>query len=280
MAENPELRLNLPQISSVPKLDLTVEQPLSMLTEDSIPLSAGSDSVGEISMLPSNSQFSRGKVETGNGFSIGNRSVRTPQSLGLELQTSPPEITSLTQPDVALLKIARNLLLTRTRDAIDIVFIIDASKSMRNDIDAVRKHLTQMTDLLKVKGLDFTVGVVTFRDGTTFPLLGWDFQVTPQTTSIQQIKETLNNISCRGGEKASNALVRAADKVKFRGNAERRFILVTDEYVSGSYSTKQVVTKMKSAKISVDVIGRAERFQEVLAEATGGIWLPISSLKE
>ena len=51
MAENPELRLNLPQISSVPKLDLTVEQPLSMLTEDSIPLSAGSDSVGEISML-------------------------------------------------------------------------------------------------------------------------------------------------------------------------------------------------------------------------------------
>ena len=137
-----------------------------------------------------------------------------------------------------------------------------------------------MTDLLKAAELDFTVGLVAFRDGTSFSLLGWDFQVTPQTTSIQEIKKKLAAIHCRGGEKALDALVQAAVEVKFRRGAERRFILVTDEYVSGSYSPKKVLRKLKSEKISVNVIGRDEPFQKLLVQSTGGLWIPISRLKK
>ena len=92
---------------------------------------------------------------------------------------------------MALIKIGHHLLKTRKGDTVDIVFVIDASKSMRNDIDAVRNHLNQMTDLLESADLDFTVGLVAFRDGTSFSLLGWDFQVTAQTKSIQEIKKKL-----------------------------------------------------------------------------------------
>ena len=217
---------------------------------------------------------------SGSGLVRGNEGAQTRVSLGLENQTTLSDVSRLTQPDVALIKIGHHLLKTRKGDTLDIVFVIDASKSMRNDIDAVRNHLNQMTDLLNSAELDFTVGLVAFRDGTSFSLLGWDFQVTPQTTSIQEIKKKLAAIHCRGGEKALDALVQAAAKVKFRRGAERRFILVTDEYVSGSYSPKRVLRKLKSEKISVNVIGRDEPFQKMLVQGTGGLWIPISSLRE
>ena len=270
-----------PQIAAATSHNLTDKQSFSMLTEESIPLATIATPVNNTSFSQSNRGLTQGRGGwSGSGFVRGNKEARTRVSLGLENQTTLSEVSHLTQPDVALIKIGHHLLKTRKGDTLDIVFVIDASKSMRNDIDAVRNHLNQMTDLLESAELDFTVGLVAFRDGTSFSLLGWDFQVTPQTTSIKEIKRKLAAIHCRGGEKALDALVQAAAKVKFRKGAERRFILVTDEYVSGSYSPKKVLRKLKSEKISVNVIGRDEPFQKLLVQGTGGLWIPISSLRE
>ncbi len=275
-----------PQITASTSRNLPDEQSFSMLTEESIPLeaasaSSGDTSIGDASFEPSNRGVFQGKEGwPGGGLVRGNKVDQPRVSLGLETETMLSEVSHLTQPEVALVKIGRHLLKTRKNDTLDIVFVIDASKSMRNDIDAVRNHLNQMTDLLKAAELDFTVGLVAFRDGTSFSLLGWDFQVTPQTTSIQEIKKKLNGIHCRGGEKALDALVQAAAEVKFRRGAERRFILVTDEYVSGSASPNKVLRKLKSGKISINIIGRDEPFQKLLARGTGGLWIPIASLKD
>ena len=281
IASNPVLTPPRPQITPSTSRHVPAEQSFSMLTEESIPLAAAHASVNDASVEPANRGASQGTGKwSGNGLMNDNRIARTRVSLGLEAQTMLAEVSPLTQPDVALVKIGRHLLKTRDSDTLDIVFLIDASKSMRNDIDAVRNHLNQMTDLLEAAELDFTVGLVAFRDGTSFSLLGWDFQVTHQTTSIQEIKKKLAAIHCRGGEKALDALVQAAVEVKFRRGAERRFILVTDEYVSGSYSPKKVLRKLKSEKISVNIIGRDEPFQKLLVQSTGGLWIPISRLKK
>ena len=278
---NPLISPPRPQITPSISRHVPAEQSFSMLTEKSIPLAAAHASVNDASVEPANRGASQEKGKwSGNGLMNDNRIARTRVSLGLEAQTMLSEVSPLTQPDMALVKIGRYLLETRDSDTLDIVFLIDASKSMRNDIDAVRNHLNQMTDLLKAAELDFTVGLVAFRDGTSFSLLGWDFQITPQTTSIQEIKKKLAAIHCRGGEKALDALVQAAVEVKFRRGAERRFILVTDEYVSGSYSPKKVLRKLKSEKISVNIIGRDEPFQKLLVQSTGGLWIPISRLKK
>ena len=280
IANNLVLHPPRPQISTATTRNRPDAQSFSMLTEESIPLSTAHTPVGDASFEPSSRGLSQGDGWRGNGLARGSGGVQRRVSLGLENQTRLSEVSHLTQPDVALVKIGHHLLKTRRGDTLDIVFVIDASKSMRNDIDAVRNHLNQMTDLLKTADLDFTVGLVAFRDGTSFSLLGWDFQVTPQTTSIQEIRKKLASIHCRGGEKALDALVQAAAKVKFRRGAERRFILVTDEYVSGSYSPKKVLRKLKSEKISVNIIGRDEPFQKLLVQGTGGLWIPISSLRE
>ncbi len=278
---NPVLSPPRPKIATTTSRNVPGAQSFSMLTEESIPLASAHTSIGDAAFAPSSRGASRGKEGWfGNGLVNDSRIARPRASLGLETETMPSDINHLTQLDVALVKIGRHLLKTRNSDALDIVFVIDASKSMRNDIDAVRNHLNQMTDLLETAGIDFTVGLVAFRDGTSFSLLGWDFQVTPQTTSIQELKRKLAAIHCRGGEKALDALVQATAEVKFRRRAERRFVLVTDEYVSGSYSPKTVLKKLKAEKISVSIIGRDEPFQKLLAQNTRGLWIPISSLKQ
>ena len=187
-------------------------------------------------------------------------------------------LEGLTLPELALTKIGKHILTNRSTDLVDIVFVVDGSGSMKNDIDAVREHLNKMTDLFEGAGMDFTIGVVAFRAGTGYGLLGLDFEVIPQTRSISQVKKVLAQLKFRGDENGLDALIRAADEVEFRRAAEIHFIFVTDEYVSGAYSSMDVVMKMKTSRIKVDVIGRDEPFQKFIAKSTGGLWLPISSL--
>ncbi len=188
------------------------------------------------------------------------------------------DLKALTLPDLALTKVGKHIVANRSTDLVDVVFVVDGSGSMKNDVDAVREHLNTMTDLFDNAGIDFTIGVVAFRSGTGYGLLGLDFEVIPQTRSISQIKKALAQLRFRGDEKGLDALIRAADEVVFRHGAEIHFIFVTDEYVSGAYSSIDVMMKMKTAKIKVDVIGRDEPFQKFIAKSTGGLWLPISSL--
>ena len=190
-----------------------------------------------------------------------------------------PDISTLPMPNVILARIGQHVLANRTADLVDIVFIIDGSGSMKDNINAVRNHLSQMTKLFDDAELDFTLGIVIFRDNTGYNLLGWDFELVPQTRSVSQIKRLLGQVKCRGGEKALDALMRAADEVTVRRNTDVHFILITDEYVSGNYSAKDVLIKMTNAKIKVDVIGRDEPFQKFITRLTGGLFLPISSLE-
>jgi len=187
-------------------------------------------------------------------------------------------VAPLSMPPTALEKIARRLLAHERSKRVDIVFVLDVSQSMQDNIYAVVKHLSRMTDILQKGGLDFTVGVVTFRHGSIYSLLGWDLNIYPQTTDIEKIKEILRSIKCRGGEKTLDALIQASSSVKFRPNAEKHFILVTDEYVSGSYSGVKVLRQISKLKIKVDILGVDEPFQKILARRTGGMWQPISSL--
>ena len=196
------------------------------------------------------------------------------QSFKPPVDDTLPSVSELALPTAILTRIGQHIVANRTTDIVDIVFIIDASGSMKDNINAVRNHLNRMTDLFHSAELDFTLGIVVFREN----MFGWDFDIIPQTRSVAQIKRSLTQVKCRGGEKAIDALIRAADEVAFRKDADVHFILITDEYVSGNYSARDVLTKMSETKIKVDVIGLDEPFQRFITRSTGGLWLPISSL--
>ncbi len=185
-----------------------------------------------------------------------------------------PQVSDLPLPHVILARIGQHIVANRSSDNVDITFVIDGSGSMKDNINAVRSHLNRMTELFDEAEIDFTLGIIVFRD----KMFGVDFEIFPQTRSVPQTKRLLAQVKCQGGEKALDALIRAADEVDFRQNADVHFILITDEYVSGNYSAKDVLNKISRVKIKVDVIGRDEPFQKFIASSTGGLWLPISSL--
>ena len=180
----------------------------------------------------------------------------------------------------ALEEIAQHVVKVRKSHKVDIVFIIDTSESMQNDIDAVRRHLNRMIDRFEVVGLDFTLGVVRFHHSLVYEWLGMDITISPQTSNVEEVREILRSIDVSGGERALDALMEAIKKVEFRPGADRHFLLVTDEYVQGTYPVPEVLKAAKRAKITIDVLGKNEVFQKTIAEQTGGIWTSITKFRE
>ena len=151
---------------------------------------------------------------------------------------------------------------------IDIVFLLDASGSMEDNIQAVGNHLKDMVKIFQEHQIDFTMGVVKFKYTTL---------IFEQTKDYNKFERLLQNMECGGSERALHAIVKSLQRVNFRPNVRRRFILVTDEGFEGdrSYKITEVIAYSQQAGITVDVIGIQDKFHKYLAQQTGGLWFPI-----
>ena len=151
---------------------------------------------------------------------------------------------------------------------IDIVFLLDASGSMEDNIQAVGDHLKDMVKIFQEHQIDFTMGIVKFK---------YTALIFEQTKDYKKFERLLQNMECGGSERALHAIVKSLQRVNFRPNVRRRFILVTDESFQGdrSYKITQVIAYSQQAEITVDVIGIQDKFHKYLAKQTGGLWFPI-----
>lgn len=243
------------------------------------PIGTGSSAIGASSQGHGKSDRpggGRGGHGTGGLTSISVGEMPTDAvAVGLDLQIYPEADIPFIK---ALEEIAQHVVKIRKSHKVDITFIIDTSESMKNDIDAVRRHLNRMIDRFELAGVDFTLGVVRFHHSMVYEWLGMDITISPQTSNVDEIREILRSIDVSGGERALDALMKSISKVKFRPGADRHFILVTDEYVQGTYPVPEVLKAAKRAKITIDVLGRDEVFQRTIAEQTGGIWTSIKKV--
>jgi len=243
------------------------------------PIGTGSSAIGASSQGRGKSDRSgsgRGGHSTGGITSIFDGKMSTDAaSVGVDLQI-------YAEADIPFIKaleeIAQHVVKITKSHKVDIAFIIDTSESMQNDIDAVRRHLNRMIDRFELAGVDFTLGVVRFHHSMVYEWLGMDITISPQTSNVDEVREILRSIEVSGGERALDALMQSISKVEFRPGADRHFILVTDEYVQGTYPVPEVLKAAKRAKITIDVIGRDEVFQRTIAEQTGGIWTSIKKV--
>lgn len=151
--------------------------------------------------------------------------------------------------------------------AVDVVFLLDVSGSMDNNIRAVAAHLVQMMAYLQERGYDATFGVVRFKVTT--------IRIFPQTRDAERLRRLLESFQVGGDEYALDALEKAARKVQFREGVERRFILITDEPLKGTVSFEAVLSLLRAERIVVDVVGLNDTLHRQLASQTGGTWHPI-----
>jgi len=171
----------------------------------------------------------------------------------------------------ALEGIAESVANGKTETAVDLVFLLDISGSMIDNIRAVGRQLNRMVTVFEEKAVDFTLGIVIFR------YLEDDTIIHPQTRDSERYKRLLTShvVAAAGDERAHNAIIKTIRRVDFREGANRRFVLVTDEASKGSYSLPEVLTQCLKHYITVDVIGINHTTHRALTVKTGGLWFPI-----
>ena len=137
----------------------------------------------------------------------------------------------------------------------DIIFVLDVTGSMSDEIDGVVNNISEFADSLSAQGVDFRLGMVTFLDVIENI---YDF-----TSDVQLFQQYLDDQYAHGGgdmpENSLEALMTAC-QFEFRPNAHRVFVWITDAayHINNSYTqlTPQiVVNEMLSHSIVPHGIG-------------------------
>jgi len=123
-------------------------------------------------------------------------------------------------------------------DPIDLVFVIDTTRSMRDDIDAAKAAAVEIINTVRQTSSDFRVGIVTYRDFPTEPFgEPGDFvsrTVLPLTNDANSAIAGIRSISVGGGgddpEAVYSALFHALNTQQglgmWRANPVQRFIIL------------------------------------------------------
>ena len=245
-----------------PKMNVQVAR-LDM-PESSLPSTAaeGLQGIGSDNLSrPASASYSAGKRPT-SGKIIPRRPVSA-----RPIKLVKPEKKS-DGMDNALLSIAEHLADLNETGKEELVFLIDASGSMEKYITAVANYLTRMANVLLETGIDYTFGVLTFNRINRKNQI----EIFAQTKDLDKCKRFLRTIKCDGAERALDAIAQGVSEIKFRKDANRTFVLVTNEKITGKYSVDEIIQQSKKSATTVNVIGIDDQKHKTLAEKTGGLW--------
>ena len=176
----------------------------------------------------------------------------------------------------ALKQIADHIINTREVDKVNVVFVVDTSASMRNNIQQVAKNLYSMSDAFDLANLEYHFGMSEF----SVRRQGQEVRVRTLRPDVGMLRREMQSVRMSGDEHALDALIDTLSYIEFHADAAKHVILVTDEPAttrmkkSGAYTTMttRVMDNYKLEEISINVLGHPEPFQQQLAEITGGLW--------
>ena len=167
-------------------------------------------------------------------------------------------------------KLAQEIVETSEGGPIDVVFVIDASGSMGDNIRSVIEHLKEMVDIYKASKINYALGVTEFwasRDGNRI-------KVVQLTRSFTEYKRTLQEITTHNDENALDAVVQTVKELRFRPTSKKHFILVTDEPLTSreGLEVTDAIAHCREFGVYVNVLGLPLDEHQMLATETGGKW--------
>ncbi|MCE2402892.1 VWA domain-containing protein [Candidatus Poribacteria bacterium] len=179
----------------------------------------------------------------------------------------------------ALKQIADHIIATRTLDKVNVVFVLDTSASMGDNIQQVAENLFSMTDAFDLVNLEYHLGMSEFsvREG------GQELETRSLAPDVGYLRRRMQKVKLSGDENALDALIDTLNFMDFHADADKHLILVTDEPATtsmreeGASETVQakVIDQSQIEDIHVNVLGFPEPFQQELATTTGGVWQQI-----
>ena len=189
-----------------------------------------------------------------------------------ELHTPKPSLPFI--PFGTVMKdLANAIAETSEGGPIDVVFIIDASGSMADNIVAVAEHLTDMIDVYRSSDIDYALGLTHFSAGNKKNIV----RVFQLTKKLSVYKRNLYAIVPGGDENALDAIEQTVEQMRFRAASKKHFILVTDEPLTSlkNLTFRDSITLCREFGIYVNVLGIHNFEHTELAKDTEGKWHPI-----
>jgi Mg-chelatase subunit ChlD len=159
--------------------------------------------------------------------------------------------------------------ITGKADKIDVVFVIDCSGSMSDDINKVRTYVGEFCDSLKVQGYDYRLGLVFFSDNVHL--------MTDLTTDLNAFRNYLATVNLYGGRENSLGAIYKGTELSFRPDSKRTMIWITDENYPVApeinLTVQDVVNRLLLYNITVHSISLVElksAWSDPIIEPTGG----------
>lgn len=178
-----------------------------------------------------------------------------------------------------LRRIADHIIVTRQKNKVNVVFVLDTSASMRDNIQQVADHLYTMTDAYTDINLEYYLGMLEFsvKQG------GQSVKTKPLMPDVALLRHRMKNVQLSGDEHALDALMVTLSYIQFHSDADKHLVLVTDEPATTSWRKAGAIKEMRnkvldnyaSQDIHINVLGHTDSFQQRLAEATDGLWQEI-----
>lgn len=179
----------------------------------------------------------------------------------------------------ALKEIANHIVASRTLDKVNVVFVLDTSASMHDNIQQVAKNLYTMADAFDLANLEYHFGMSEFSVRRE----GQELKTKALMPDVGLLKKRMQGVRLSGDENALDALLGTVNFIDFHADADKHLILVTDEPATTSLRTEnstqtqreKVIDEAQFQEIRVNILGFAEPYQQKLAEVTGGVWQQI-----
>ncbi len=153
------------------------------------------------------------------------------------------------------------------KDNLDLVFAIDATGSMKNDIDKLKTDMYPLLEELFGGSSGTRIGLLFYRDyGDTFKYMDLPVKVYPFTSNFTSFSKNLNSIRIYGKEGGDipeavyEAMYASCEFYSWRTTAQKKIILIGDAEPhptprgSGKYSKDYVMKIADSRKIKIHSI--------------------------
>ena len=121
----------------------------------------------------------------------------------------------------ALRHIADHIIDTRTRDQVDVVFVLDTSASMRDNTQQVADNLFSMTDAFDEINIEYFLGMTEFSVRHEGQVL----KRRPLVPDVGMLRHQMRNIRLSGDEHALDAMMDTFNSMEFRSNADKFLVL-------------------------------------------------------
>ena len=179
----------------------------------------------------------------------------------------------------ALKRIADHIISTRETDRVNVVFVVDTSASMRDNIQQVANHLHIMTEEFDTVNLEYHLGMSEFSVRAD----GQRLKTNSLRPDVGLIRRNMQRARLSGNEHALDALVDTLNFMEFHSDADKHLVLVTDEPATSSLASETAANEMRariirdcqSQEIHTNVLGFTEAFQKQIAKETDGLWQEI-----